>query len=331
MIFTINQTYFLAGNLESGTAFRDRNSSNSEPWTCVLDADVPVSVAATAFILSFLTVFGNTLVVLAIAVDPYKELRTIPNYLILNLAVCDLIVGIPSELLLGFLHYYPFWPLYFVAYTSLYVSMVASALTIAALAFERYIMVAAPLQGKEYLIHSHFKLAIVYIWLIAGCVALLSLLNKCNEAEYRLIITDAIGIPTLLFVFLTYSRIFCLVRRWIRQDLDRSFISEGQSLLGSENFSDNIRRRERRIAFSVFLFVGVFALCWTPCFVMENVFYKGKDANSLKTVADWGRFSGLLSSLLNPLIYALRYEKFRKAIRAILLPRYFRSENFSLL
>jgi len=33
--------------------------------------------------------------------------------------------------------------------------MVASALTILTLAFERYIMVEAPLQSQEYLIHSH--------------------------------------------------------------------------------------------------------------------------------------------------------------------------------
>ncbi|KAJ7337171.1 hypothetical protein OS493_010025 [Desmophyllum pertusum] len=81
-------------------------------------------------------------------------------------------------------------------------------------------MVAAPLQSNDYLIYSHLKLAIVYIWLIASCVALLSLLNKTNEKEYRLIVTDAIGIPTMLFMFLIYLRIFYLVRRCIRRDLE---------------------------------------------------------------------------------------------------------------
>ena len=297
-------------------------NSTGIPWDCVLVKEVPVGVAAIAFLLSFLTVFGNSLVVIAIVKDPFSELRTIPNYLILNLAVCDLIVGIPSELLLDLSHFYVSYNLYYVAFTSLYTSMVASALTILTLAFERYIMVEAPLKSQEYLIHSHLRLVIVYIWLIALCVALLSLLNRCNEAEYRLIITDAIGFPVMALMFLIYSRIFFLVRRWIRQDLDFS-ISESQRLLGSENLSENIRTRERHIAFSVFLFVGVFALCWTPCFVMENVFYKYKRSSSLATAADWVRVSGLLSSLLNPLIYALRYEKFRKAIRHIFVSYWF--------
>ena len=69
-------------------------------------SDMSLPEAYTAFTMSFLTVLGNGLVVVAIAKDPFRELRTIPNYLILNLAVCDLIVGIPCELLLGLLHYF---------------------------------------------------------------------------------------------------------------------------------------------------------------------------------------------------------------------------------
>lgn len=294
-------------------------------------------MAATAFTMSFFTILGNALVVVAIAVDPYKELRTIPNYLILNLAVCDLFVG-PSELLLGLLHFFDHSVyLYLVAYTCIYLSMVASALTILTLAFERYIVVAAPLQSKEYLIYSHLKLAIVYIWLIAACVALLSLLNKCHEAEYRRIVANAIGIPTILFMIVIYLRIFYLVRRCIRRDLEQSIGSEQQSLLRSvDELAEDIRKREREVAFSVFLFVGVFFLCWAPCFVLENVIpldhhNREKEPDELITVADWARFLGLLNSLLNPLIYALRYNKFRKAALAIFFSSFYRLENFRLL
>lgn len=294
-------------------------------------------MAATAFTMSFFTILGNALVVVAIAVDPYKELRTIPNYLILNLAVCDLFVG-PSELLLGLLHFFnQSVHLYLVAYTCTYLSMVASALTILTLAFERYIVVAAPLQSKEYLIYSHLKLAIVYIWLIAACVALLSLLNKCHEAEYRRIVANAIGIPTILFMIVIYLRIFYLVRRCIRRDLEQSIGSEQQSLLRSvDELTEDIRKREREVAFSVFLFVGVFFLCWAPCFVLENVIpldhhNREKEPDELITVADWARFLGLLNSLLNPLIYALRYNKFRKAALAIFFSSFYRLENFRLL
>ncbi|XP_078365396.1 beta-2 adrenergic receptor-like [Oculina patagonica] len=309
------------------------NPTNSINASCDLTGkNITVGIAATAFTVSFLTILGNALVVIAIAVDPYKELRTIPNYLILNLAVCDLFVG-PSEVLLGLLHFYPDSShLYLVAYTAIYFSMVASALTILTLAFERYIVVAAPLQSKEYLIYSHLKLAIVYIWLIAGCVASLSLLNKCHEAEYQLIVADAIGIPTMLFMIVIYLRIFCLVRRFIRRDLEDSVGSEQQSLLRSyDQLAEGIRKREKEVAYSVFLFVGVFFLCWAPCFIMENVIYLDKNPGRLLAVADWVRFLGMLNSLLNPLIYAFRYAKFRKATVAILFSSIYRLKNVTLL
>lgn len=139
----------------------DRKNESLLTNSCDLDGiNITTGMAVTAFTLSFFTMLGNVLVVVAITVDPYKELRTIPNYLILNLAVCDLFVG-PSELLLGLLHFSNSSYLYLVAYTCIYLSMVASALTILTLAFERCIVVAAPLQSKEFLIYSHLNLAIV--------------------------------------------------------------------------------------------------------------------------------------------------------------------------
>ena len=284
---------------------------------------IPPGVAIASFVLCFLTVFGNLLVVIAIVKDPYKELKTIPNYLIMNLAVCDLIVGIPSEFLIGLLYILGDlnWSRYlsFIAYTSLYFSMVASSLTILTLAFERYIMVEAPFQSTDFLIYSHLKLSIVYIWLLSACAAGLSLLNICNEREYRFIITNAIGFPTMIFMFLIYSRIFYVVRKFIRQDLNDHSVSPRDGLLASDNsLTESIRRREREIAMSVFLFVGAFALCWVPCFVMENVVYLAPEMREkLGETDDWVRCSGMLNSLLNPVIYALRYDKFRKAVRVI--------------
>ena len=277
--------------------------------------------------------------VIAIVKDPYKELKTIPNYLIMNLAVCDLIVAIPSEFLLGLLYFLQphqwLWYLHFVAYTSLYFSMVASSLTILTLAFERYIMVEAPFRSKDFLIYSHLKLSIVYIWLISACAAGLSLLHICNEREYRFIMTNAFGLPTVIFMFLIYSRIFYVVRKFIRQDLNNRSVSPRDGprdgLLASDNsLTESIRRREREIAMSVFLFVGAFALCWVPCFVMENVIYLAKEETRRKLgqTADWVRCSGMVSSLLNPVIYALRYDKFRKAVRGIFRRR---TNRFTLL
>ena len=270
--------------------------------------------------------------VLAILKDPFNELRNIPNYLILNLAVCDLVAGIPSELLLGALHFRKLTPIYYTAYTGLYLSMIASALTILALAFERFIVVVAPLQQREFLIYSHIKLAIVYIWLISASIAFLPIVSVHMVPEYRMIITNFIGIPVMLFMFVIYLKIFIVVRRCLYKDLDKGTIGERRSLIGgSVEWSDRRGRRERAVALSVFLFVGVFCLCWSPCFVAENVFYWTNERHATSTVANWIRFSGLLNSALNPVIYALRYVKFRRAVGKIIQASIYRPENAGLL
>lgn len=127
----------------------------------------------------------------------------------------------------------------------------------------------------------------------------------------------------MIFMFLLYKRIFYLVRRCIRQDLEESNGSRTSLLRSVSPLLVGIERREREVAVSVFLFVGVFFLCWAPCFVMENILFFGyvnKSNNiggTLKRFTDWARFLGVLNSMLNPLIYALRYDKFRNAVKAI--------------
>ena len=51
---------------------------------------------AVAIVLALITSIGNFMVVYTVYKDPYRELRTISNYLVVNLAAADLIVGLNS-------------------------------------------------------------------------------------------------------------------------------------------------------------------------------------------------------------------------------------------
>jgi len=86
--------------------------------------------------LSALTVVGNSLVIITIWKDPFKNLKGTANYLILNLAVCDFLVGFPGELLLALLHWLPHKSITQAAYTTAYLGFYASFLTILGLAVE---------------------------------------------------------------------------------------------------------------------------------------------------------------------------------------------------
>lgn len=59
--------------------------------------ELSVTTATISTILCVITVPGNVLICLAIVKDPNKELRSAFNYLVLNLALADLITGICTE------------------------------------------------------------------------------------------------------------------------------------------------------------------------------------------------------------------------------------------
>ena len=66
---------------------------------CYLPDEITPLKAVGLMSLSVVTVVLNSLVIITIWKDPFKELKGTANYLILNLAVCDLLVGFPAELL----------------------------------------------------------------------------------------------------------------------------------------------------------------------------------------------------------------------------------------
>lgn len=61
------------------------------------DKQVSSAEVAVFLSLSVLTVVLNAFVLITTWKDPFKNLKGIPNYLILNLAVTDLFVGIPAQ------------------------------------------------------------------------------------------------------------------------------------------------------------------------------------------------------------------------------------------
>ena len=65
------------------------------------DVWAPLEISITSFVItSFLTLItapGNLLICLAILKDPNNELKTSFNYLLMNIAISDLVVGAISD------------------------------------------------------------------------------------------------------------------------------------------------------------------------------------------------------------------------------------------
>lgn len=284
-----------------------------------MDNDESFSSTIATVLLSFsvLTVVGNSLVIITIWKDPFKNLKGTANYLILNLAVSDFLVGFPAEVLFTLLHWFPYRSIAKAAYTTMYLGFYASFLTILGLAVERLIVISSPLKSVDLLTYTYLTLGIFCIWLLAGLLAFSPLLGW--DSSYRLFVVDAVIFPIIILLFACYARIFVLVRKGLYRDLTTGAGREElTSLTRSAQLREKLKRKERSVAFSVFILYGLFVVCWAPSIALENIneffgssYVPYKYASIIQALT-------FLHPLLNPIAYSLRTVKFRRALRKII-------------
>ena len=136
-------------------------------------SDVPLALAVVTtgicLILSFLTVFGNILIILSVALDPNKNLRRPFNWLIVNLAAADLITGtitdpisvsIHFKLCLGKKNTYAEQAVLRMSY---FISCTASVLSITSLAVERYLAVRKPTTYRNKMTNKRIMVTVAVI------------------------------------------------------------------------------------------------------------------------------------------------------------------------
>ena len=265
--------------------------------------------------ISVLIAFENALVIITIWKDPFKQLKGTPaNYLILNLAICDLLIGIPAKFLSG-LHY---WcsqkAVFFALFTTAQLACCASCLTILGLAVERLIVISFPLRNTN---HTTFYLilGIVSIWFFAGLAAFLPLIKMDS---YLSTIThfeeDPFGIPVIFLILTCYTRIYFLIRKSLYREITTSeaMQAERRCLTESAQRIENLKRMERSVARTVLILGALFLGCWAPVFVLKNLIMNGV-CNSCN-LWFWVDAFTALHALLNPLAYALCEKKFLRAL-----------------
>ena len=280
--------------------------------------------AVIAFSLCPLTVTLNAAVILVIWKDPYKELRgTAANFFILNLAVCDLLIGFPGELLFGLRHWFPDNHMLRAGNTINQVAFLASILTILGLAVERLLVIAFPFTRVKLATCNRY-LCFIAIWSFALILALPINIKQRDFLFLKVYLTllyDFIGIPIILVVFICYTGIYIVVKRQLHRSVatSREGLLEGQSLTEKSPLIQKIKTKERNVAFTAFILVLLFMVCWTPLIVVVNI--HALSSTSLCKLNLYCRnesFGVFLHPLLNPIAYSLRTARFRKAFKRVI-------------
>ncbi|XP_028275357.1 trace amine-associated receptor 13c-like [Parambassis ranga] len=288
------------------------------PWT------EAVLLNSVLSLVSLMTVSLNLLVI--ISVSHFRRLHTPTNILLLSLAVSDCLVGLllmPGEIfrktscwVLGDI----MCSLYFYLTGNIVCASIGNIVLISA---ERYVAICDPLHYPTRVTVTRVKLCVFVCWL---CAALYSCFcnkdvliqpgrTKSCHGECVLVSDHVAGTVDLFlsfifpvtFIIFLYLRVFLVAVSQARAM--RSHVTAV-----SLQVSATTKKSELKAARTLGVLVVVYLMCFFPFYCY--IFAVGSVINT--SFASFMVFLYYFNSCLNPVIYALFYRWFRKAVKLIL-------------
>ena len=255
--------------------------------------------------------FGNFLVCIAVLHTSPRLRRRCSNYLLVSLAIADLIVTIVCEpLVVGIVAKKTFFndcaPTLELAYVvSSNFSCAASVAHLAAISIDRFLAVIFPLRHGRIMKSYGLKVMLIVVWGVATVFASLRV-PFLKETAYMVVAMFIIGYFLIIGCYLSITISVFLLRRRKKQ-------ASRQGRTVRISVSSKV---ERRFAFTLAIVIGVFTACWFPMIVV--FFAAGKSLVKMYgTAYMWIRTLALLNSAMNFLIYSARIRDFKDAFAVI--------------
>ncbi|KAF7646368.1 hypothetical protein LDENG_00188730 [Lucifuga dentata] len=299
------------------------HESKTESLFCIMRI-TPTTIRVYLYIfigssISFLIICGNLLVIISIIY--FKQLHIPTNYLILSLAVADLLVGalvLLFNMALSVKSCLYFGDLVCKLRRSLDISlMTTSILNLCCISVDRYYAVCQPLRYTTK-ISDHVALFMILVsWSFAallgfgivfvglrhtGCEGRCFIFHIPNSSIIGSVVS--FYLPAIIMLSI-YLKIFLVAQKQVRSIQNTK---SGVSVC-----------MERKATKTLAVVMGVFLLCWTPFFL--SITFPSPVTESLVWL-------GWSNSMLNPFVYAFFYSWFRAAFRMIISGKIFNG-NFT--
>ncbi|XP_039708139.1 trace amine-associated receptor 7a-like [Pteropus medius] len=296
---------------------------------------------------SWLAVFGNVFVMISIL--HFKQLHSPTNLLIASLACADFLVGVtvmPFSAVRSVEGCWYFGESYCKFHTCFDGSFCyASIFHLCFISLDRYIAVSDPLLYPTRFTISVSVMCIAFSWLFSiiynftlfstganevgleELVSALTCVGGCQGAvnqSWVLVNFLLFFIPSLVMI-IVYSKIFLIAK----QQASKMESMSNKTVGSSDSYKDRVARRERKAARTLGIAVIAFLVSWLPYFIdsIIDAFVGFITPTYIFEILAW---IGYYNSAMNPLIYALFYPWFRKAMKLIVTGQALR-ENSSTI
>lgn len=274
--------------------------------------------------LCVVTICGNLLVITSVIY--FKQLHTPTNYLILSLAVADLLVGFIIIPLSMTFSVSSCWNenLFCKIRDSFDISMcMCSILNLCCISIDRYFAVCQPLTYRTKINDNVVSVMILANWIVSALIGIGVLLSgfnqdKCEDnCSNNVLLANIMGLifsfylPVIIMLCI-YFKIFLVAQR------------QARSIQSTKSGAD-VSKMEKKATTTLAIIMGVFLSCWTPFFLCMTFLSFSDDSVSIH-VFETFNWLALSNSMLNPFIYAFFYSWFRSAFQMIISGKIFKSD-----
>ncbi|XP_071769057.2 trace amine-associated receptor 1-like [Centroberyx gerrardi] len=310
-------------------------SAEAEDWHPGTREMLSKSVRVLLYIflgsVSVLTICGNLLVITSILY--FKQLHTPTNYLILSLAVSDLLVGavsLPFSMKYSATKCWYIEDLFCKIRLSVDISLcISSILNLCCISVDRYYAVCQPLRYRTKINVHVAGVMILVNWNVSVLVGLVITIlgvnrGKCDITCFTIIFPISLVMSSFFSFYLPaiimlsiYLKIFLVAQRQALriQNTNCQSIKSGAS----------VSKKERKATKTLAIVMGIFLICWTPFFLSFTL----RPLNNYSTpgpVNETLHWVGLSNSMINPFVYAFFYSWFRAAFRMIISGKIFQGD-----
>uniref|UniRef100_A0A3Q3LG65 Trace amine-associated receptor 1-like n=1 Tax=Mastacembelus armatus TaxID=205130 RepID=A0A3Q3LG65_9TELE len=279
--------------------------------------------------LSVVTICGNLLVIISIIY--FKQLHVPTNYLILSLAVADLLVGVlvfPSNMAFTVTQCWHQENLFCKIRGSFDVTLsTASILNLSCISIDRYYAVCQPLIYKSKINYRVVVTMILVSWGVAALIGIGIITAGFNQGKCEdNCLLDALISTTLACIFSFYIPVIIMLSIYLKIFLvaQRQASSIQNTISHVTKSRVTVNKMERKATKTLATVMGVFLMCWTPyflCMIFQPLAYEVTPIAVIETL-NWLTLS---NSMLNPFIYAFFYSWFRTAVRMIISGKIFQA------
>ena len=305
-------------------------------------APTELSFLTTSFSMVFTltSIPGNILIILAVVLDPNKNLHTPFNWLVANLATADLIVGMTTNPISVHIHMKEGLkqklsvPEIQAIHMSYFISCTASVLSLSSLAVERYLAVRKPNTYRTNVTKKRIILTVAGVWLIS--LSLPFVYFEVGYITYAFIFANTAVAVAIAITCVTYTLMLRKVRERsqnvtnqnVRENPCISSTRETSQVQSVKTAPTNIpnsivtsaREMEDKVT-KMFIVVLIAMLCCygpSTLFIYIMSFCESCSCITLHWFRDLQFIFVLLNSSVNFWCYALQSPRFRNAFSKIL-------------